>query len=83
MTTMNKDEIADGVCEIVGELIGKEPSHIDRTGSLIEQGLDSLEVTELVCQIEDRFGIRFEQTVVWDNDSIDRLSDTIFTQFNQ
>lgn len=70
----NIENVEDIVCSIVADLIGRSPGELDRNESLIEQGVDSLEITELILQLEERFDVRLDQLVIWDNDSIAVLS---------
>ena len=48
------------ITEIIAEYLDKEPSEIGATETFKEIGLDSLDVMELVMQIEDEFDCKIE-----------------------
>lgn len=72
-----KDDVAQAIRELVAELIGRSPCEVLLHESLLDQGLDSLELTELLSQLEDRYHLKLDPLLIWDNDSIDLLADAI------
>lgn len=65
----------DTVVNIVAEYLGKEPSEVSTTETFKEIGLDSLDIMELVMQIEEETDCKIELSQ--DIDNIDKLCDYI------
>lgn len=63
------------VVNIVAEYLGKEPSEVSTTETFKEIGLDSLDIMELVMQIEEETDCKIELSQ--DIDNIDKLCDYI------
>ncbi len=57
--------------QILADYKGVDASEIDTTVSFTELGLDSLDVAELVMQIEDELGVTLEMSVEYN--TIDKL----------
>ncbi len=63
------------VVNIVAEYLGKEASEVSTTETFKEIGLDSLDIMELVMQIEEETDCKIELSQ--DIDNIDKLCDYI------
>jgi len=56
---MNRDEIVQGVRECVASVIDKDVSQVHEADKIIEDlGADSLDLLDLVFQLEQRFKVR-------------------------
>lgn len=56
---MNHDEIFRGVCECVAAVVDTDPSNVHEGDRILEDlGADSLDLLDLVFQLEQRFKIR-------------------------
>lgn len=56
---MKREEIVQGVCECVGVVLDIDPAPICESDSVIETlGADSLDLLDLVFQLEQRFKVR-------------------------
>ncbi len=56
---MNGNEIVRGVCECVAGVVDKDPSTVREGDRILEDlGADSLDLLDLVFQLEQRFKIR-------------------------
>ncbi len=63
------------ITNIIAEYLGKDASEISTTDTFKEIGLDSLDVMELVMQIEEEVDVKIELSQ--DIDNIDKLCDYI------
>lgn len=59
------------IIDLIAEYLGKEASEISTTETFNEIGLDSLDVMELVMQIEEKLDCKIELSQ--DMDNIDKL----------
>ncbi len=57
--------------QILADYKGVDASEIDATASFAELGLDSLDVAELVMQIEDELGVSVEMSAEYN--TVDKL----------
>ncbi len=56
---MNRNEIVQGVCECVASVVDRNPSTIKEVDRIItDLGADSLDLLDLVFQLEQRFRIK-------------------------
>lgn len=55
------------IIDLIAEYLGKEPSEISATDTFKEIGLDSLDVMELVMQINDKLDCNIELSQEIDN----------------
>ena len=56
---MNRDEIVRGVCECVATVVDTDPSNVHEGDRILEDlGADSLDLLDLVFQLEKRFKIK-------------------------
>ncbi|PID53432.1 MAG: acyl carrier protein [Micrococcales bacterium] len=56
---MTEEEILQGVAELVNEETGLDPSEVELDKSFTEDlDIDSLSMTSIVVQAEDRFGVK-------------------------
>jgi len=63
--------IKEKIVDILAEYKNVDPSEIKTDVSFTELGLDSLDVAELVIQIEDELGVSLEMSVQYN--TIDKL----------
>ena len=63
---------------IIAEFLGKETLEIDSDATFEDLGLDSLDIAELVMEIEDKLGVTIELSAELNN--IDKLVDYIEEQ---
>lgn len=63
------------ITNIIAEYLGKDASEISSTDTFKEIGLDSLDVMELVMQIEEEVDVKIELSQ--DIDNIEKLCDYI------
>ena len=59
------------IIEIIAEYLGKDVADIDATGTFTEIGLDSLDIAELVMDIEDKLDVSIELSQ--DINTVDKL----------
>lgn len=64
--------------EIIAEFLGKETLEIEADATFEDLGLDSLDIAELVMEIEDKLGVTIELSAELNN--IDKLVDYIEEQ---
>jgi len=56
---MNRNEIVRGVCECVAAVVDTDPSNVHEGDRILEDlGADSLDLLDLVFQLEQRFKIK-------------------------
>ncbi|MGM9647715.1 MAG: acyl carrier protein [Eubacteriales bacterium] len=63
---------------IIAEYLGKDVSEIEADATFEDLGLDSLDIAELVMQIEDELGVSIELSAELNN--IDKLVEYIENQ---
>jgi acyl carrier protein len=63
------------IVEIIAEYLGKDISEIDASVTFTEIGLDSLDIAELVMDIEDKLDVSIELSQ--EINTIDKLVDYI------
>ncbi|MBQ7355029.1 MAG: acyl carrier protein [Clostridia bacterium] len=63
---------------IIAEYLGKDVAEIEADSTFEDLGLDSLDIAELVMQIEDELGVTIELNAELNN--IDKLVDYIESQ---
>lgn len=63
---------------IIAEYLGKDASEIEADATFEDLGLDSLDIAELVMQIEDELGVSIELSAELNN--IDKLVEYIENQ---
>ncbi len=64
--------------EIIADFLGKEASEIKTDETFSDMGIDSLDIAELVMQIEDEFEVSIEMSQ--EINTIDALADYIESQ---
>lgn len=64
--------------EIIAEFLGKETLEIEADATFEDLGLDSLDIAELVMEIEDKLGVTIELSAELNN--IDKLVEYIEEQ---
>ena len=66
--TSERDVAVDLVASIIEDITGVSPKELDEDTGFEELGLDSLDIVEAVCRVEDELGIELE-----DLDGVDTL----------
>ena len=73
--TSNTTDIQERVIKVVREKMGKTPEQVTRDSSFINDlGADSLDIVELVMELEDEFGISIPDT---DSEKIQTVGNAI------
>lgn len=73
--TSNTTDIQERVIKVVCEKMGKTPEQVTRESSFINDlGADSLDIVELVMELEDEFGISIPDT---DSEKIQTVGNAI------
>lgn len=56
---LSKEEVTEEIREVVADFIGKEPEEVDLDKKLrLEYGVSSIEASELIMEMEDRYDIK-------------------------
>ena len=72
---MNRDEVQGKLVEVISNHVEIDPSTLDPSKHLkYDLGLDSLDVAEMVYEIEEKFGISISDDSI---EKIERISDTV------
>ena len=66
--TSERDVAVDLIASIIEDITGISPKELDEDAGFEELGLDSLDIVEAVCRVEDELGIELE-----DLDGVDTL----------
>lgn len=66
--TSERDVAVDLVASIIEDITGVSPKGLDEDAGFEELGLDSLDIVEAVCRVEDELGIELD-----DLDGVDTL----------
>lgn len=67
-------DIRNKVIEIIAERLSKEADAItDESNVIADLGADSLDIAEIMMDLEDAFGIKLEE----DNDSLKTIGDIV------
>lgn len=68
-TQQQGDEVADKILEKIKAHVEGDPDAVTLGTSLTDLGIHSLELTEIIFDIEDEFGIQVEMNTVdaWEN----------------
>ena len=72
--TATREEIATWLTERVAYFLERPPAEIDPGVELVELGLDSVYALTLCGDIEDRFDLEVDPTIVWDHPTIRSLA---------
>lgn len=74
---VDTDEIRQWLRGCVAASVRIPAENIDFEAPLSEYGLDSVYVLSLCADIEDRYGIEVEPTLLWDHPAIGPLADAL------
>ena len=66
--TSERDVAVDLIASIIEDITGISPKELDEDAGFEKLGLDSLDIVEAVCRVEDELGIELE-----DLDGVDTL----------
>ena len=64
--------VFEKIAEILAEKLDCDPSEIKEDAAFADMGIDSLDITELIMNIEDEFDIELEM-----DKSLERVSDLV------
>ncbi|MEZ0090165.1 acyl carrier protein [Streptacidiphilus sp. EB129] len=64
----------------IADCLGTEPERIAPDASLIGLGIDSIHAIALCGELEDRFGVLLEPSLVWDHRTVDAIVAHLGTQ---
>ena len=64
--------VFEKIAEILAEKLDCDPSEIKEDATFADMGIDSLDITELIMNIEDEFDIELEM-----DKSLERVSDLV------
>ncbi|GAA1226060.1 acyl carrier protein [Streptomyces rhizosphaericus] len=67
------DELRSWLVGRVAEHLRMAPEEVEPDVPLSDYGLDSLYALSVVAEIEDHLGFAVDETVMWDNPTIDAL----------
>jgi acyl carrier protein len=70
-------EIQEWLRGCVAEYVQRSPEDVDVAMPLSEYGLDSVYLVSLAADIEDRYGIEVEPTLLWDHGAIGPIADAL------
>lgn len=62
----------DELIQITADYLGKDPSEITSDQTFKDMGLDSLDLLDMVMEVEQKFGVKL--TLTQDVDTIDKLA---------
>jgi acyl carrier protein len=74
----SKEQIANLTTGILSEILGTDESQIDRNKKLEHFGLSSSSSIGLLGEIEDFVDIDISPSILFENDTVTKLSDYIF-----
>lgn len=67
-------EIANKVIEVIAERLSKEPDGITEASNVIaDLGADSLDIAEIMMDLEDAFGVKVEE----DTEGLNTIGDIV------
>jgi acyl carrier protein len=75
----NAEQLEDWLIRRVAQLMGQAENDIDPDMPFSSLGLDSVNVMDLIVELDDLLGIEIESTIVWDYPTIHLLSAYIAT----
>jgi acyl carrier protein len=83
MSSISKASVTTWLIERVAFYVERDPAEIDPTRQLAMYGMDSVYSLGLAGDIEERFDITLDATVVWDNPTIDAIADHVLSHVDQ
>lgn len=69
--------------ELLAECLKMQASEIDSNQKLTGYGLDSINAMTMVGDLEDHFEIELPSTLLWDYETIDKISNYIADNFEE
>lgn len=56
---LDRDQVTEEIREVAADYVGIEPEELDLSKKLrLEYGISSIEASELIMEMEDRYGIK-------------------------
>lgn len=75
----NAEQLEDWLIYRVAQLLEQPGDNIDPDMPFNSLGLDSINVMDLIVELDDLLGIEIESTIVWDYPTIHLLSEYVAT----
>ncbi|MCQ8773593.1 acyl carrier protein [Streptomyces telluris] len=79
----DRDALRDWLLGLVAEHVQLPREDIASHVPLSDYGLDSVYALSVAAEIEDRFGIDVDPTMMWDNPTIDALVEAVSKELAQ
>ena len=64
--------VFEKIAEILADKLACDPSEIKEDSTFKDMGIDSLDITEIIMNLEDEFGIELEM-----DESLEKVSDLV------
>ena len=75
----NAEQLEDWLINRVAQLLEQPADDIDPDMPFNSLGLDSINVMDLIVELDDLLGVEIESTIVWDYPTIRLLSEYVAT----
>jgi acyl carrier protein len=72
-----RDAISTFLTDRLAARIGVRPDAIDRDADLIELGVKSIDAVIVSGDLEDRFGIEIDPTLVFEHRTVNRITEVV------
>lgn len=79
----NAEQLEDWLIRRVAAILGQDADDIDPDMPFNSLGLDSINVMDLIVELDDLLGIEIESTIVWDYPTIRLLCEYVATLTNE
>ena len=70
LTQWNAEQLEDWLIQRVARLLAQDVDDIDPDMPFNSLGLDSINVMDLIVELDDLLGVEIESTIVWDYPTI-------------
>lgn len=77
--TYDRNEIAQQIIGLIARQLRREPSTIHETSTIKDLGADSLDMVEIIIQLEDHFGIQINDEKAEQMNSVQELINYVYT----
>lgn len=75
----DRNEIAQHIITLIARQLRREPSTIQESSTIKDVGADSLDMVEIVIQVEDHFGIQINDEKAEQLKSVQELIDYVYS----
>jgi acyl carrier protein len=83
LDTLTADSLRTWLVDCIATHLERPADTIDTAAKLSDYGLDSLYVLAVAAELEDHLDISLDPTVMWDNPTIDALSEALLQELAQ